>query len=195
MQKIIPNRVDIGMIYAYNMVNKDSFLGKDMKIFNYDKYKKIALDSETISLIAKIYEKKGEQGAYIDKDPEMLSVLVEVSKIQSTEASNRIEGIVTTSERINALLKRGSRPLNRDEEEIKGYRDVLNTIHNNYEHIPFNANYIRQLHRDLLKFTSLLETTSLTELVSLAISSCVLLISNKFVKLNSSIKNIASRLS
>lgn len=126
-----------------------------MKVFNYEKYKKISLDSEAISLIAKIYEKKGEQGAYIDKDPEMLSVLVEVSKIQSTEASNRIEGIVTTSERINALLKRGSKPLNHNEEEIKGYRDVLNTIHNNYEHIPFNANYIRQLHRDLLKFTSL----------------------------------------
>jgi len=126
-----------------------------VKVFNYEKYKEIALDSETISLIVKIYEKKGEQGNYIAEQPEILSTLVEVSKIQSTEASNRIEGIVTTAERINALLKRKSKPLNRNEEEIAGYRDVLNTIHNNYEHIPFSSDYILQLHRDLLKFTSL----------------------------------------
>jgi len=126
-----------------------------VKVFNYEKYKSMALDSEAISLIAKIYEKKGEQGSYLDKEPEVLSTLVEVSKIQSTEASNRIEGIVTTTERINALLKRKSKPLNRDEEEIVGYRDVLNTIHNNHEYIPLSSNYILQLHRDLLKFTSL----------------------------------------
>ena len=126
-----------------------------MKIFNYEKYKKMALDSETISLIAKIYEKKGEQGNYIAEQPEILSTLIEVSRIQSAEASNRIEGIVTTAERINDLLKRKSKPLNRNEEEIAGYRDVLSTIHNNHEYIPFSANYILQLHRDLLKFTSL----------------------------------------
>ena len=125
-----------------------------MKTFNYEKYKKMALDNEVISLIAKIYEKKGEQGTYLEKEPEVLSALVEISKIQSTETSNKIEGIVTTAERINALLKRKSKPLNRNEEEIAGYRDVLNTIHNNYEYIPFSSNYILQLHRDLLKFTS-----------------------------------------
>ncbi|MCL2521573.1 MAG: Fic family protein [Erysipelotrichales bacterium] len=126
-----------------------------MKIFNYEKYKEIKLDSEAISLITKIYEKKGEQGNYLEKEPEILSTLVEVARVQSTEASNKIEGIVTTAERITALLKRKSKPLNRDEEEIAGYRDVLNTIHNNYEHIPFTSSYILQLHRDLLKFTSL----------------------------------------
>ena len=126
-----------------------------MKVFNYEKYKSIVLDSETISLIAKIYEKKGEQGAYIDSEPEVLATLVEVSKIQSTEASNKIEGIVTTAERITALLKRKAKPLNRNEEEIAGYRDVLNTIHGNYEYIPFNSSHILQLHRDLLRFTSL----------------------------------------
>ena len=126
-----------------------------MRIFDYEKYKGLALDSEVVSLIAKIYEKKGEHGAYIEREPEVLATLVEVSKIQSTEASNKIEGIVTTAERISALLKRKSKPLNRNEEEIAGYRDVLNTIHENYEYIPFSSNYILQLHRDLLKFTSL----------------------------------------
>ena len=126
-----------------------------MKEFHYEKYKGIAIDGEMVSLIAKIYEKKGEHIAYIEQEPEVLSALVEVSKIQSAEASNKIEGIVTTAERINALLKRKSKPLNRDEEEIAGYRDVLNTIHENYKYIPFSSNYILQLHRDLLKFTSL----------------------------------------
>ena len=126
-----------------------------MKVFNYEKYKEIKIDSEAISLIVKIYEKKGEQGNNLEKKPEALLTLVEVSKAQSTEASNKIEGIVATAERITALLKRKSKPLNRDEEEIAGYRDVLNTIHNNYEYIPFTSSYILQLHRDLLKFTSL----------------------------------------
>ena len=126
-----------------------------LKIFNYEKYKSLVLDSETISLIARIYEKKGEQGVYIDSEPESLAALVEVAKIQSTEASNKIEGIVTTQERITALLKRKSKPLNRDEEEIAGYRDVLNTIHNNYEYIPFNSSHILQLHRNLFQHTSL----------------------------------------
>jgi Fic family protein len=126
-----------------------------VKVFNYEKYKQVQLDNEMISLIAKIYEKRGEQGFYVEQEPEILSTLIEVSKIQSTEASNKIEGIVTTAERINALLKRRSKPLNRNEEEIAGYRDVLNTIHSNYEYIPFTPNYILQLHRDLLKFTAL----------------------------------------
>jgi Fic family protein len=106
-------------------------------------------------MIAGIYEKKGEHGNYMASEPDMLANLVKVSKIQSTEASNKIEGIITTADRINELLQRKSKPMNRDEEEIAGYRDVLNTIHNNYEYIQFNSNYILQLHRDLLKFTAL----------------------------------------
>jgi Fic family protein len=84
-----------------------------------------------------------------------LETFAAVSKIQSTEASNKIEGIVTTKDRLEALLKHKSRPLNRNEEEIAGYRDVLATIHESYAYIPLSANTVLQMHRDLLKFTGL----------------------------------------
>ena len=77
--------------------------------------------------------------------------LVEIAKIQSTEASNKIEGIVTTSARMKQLFKEKTTPRNRDEDEIMGYRDVLNTIHESNEYIPVRSTYILQLHRDLLR--------------------------------------------
>lgn len=76
--------------------------------------------------------------------------LVEIAKIQSTEASNKIEGIVTTRTRIKQLFDEKTTPRNRDD-EIMGYRDVLNTIHESSEYIPIRPSYILQLHRDLLK--------------------------------------------
>ena len=77
---------------------------------------------------------------------------MEIAKIQSTEASNKIEGIYTSDERLAALVKNKTRPKTRNEQEIAGYRDVLNTIHESYEHIPPKASIILQLHRDLYKF-------------------------------------------
>ena len=82
-----------------------------------------------------------------------LEKLVEIAKIQSTESSNRIEGIVTTASWIQALVQEKTTPGNRDEYKITGYRDVLNTIHENHEYIPLRSNYILQLHRDLMQYT------------------------------------------
>lgn len=84
--------------------------------------------------------------------PAQLDRLVEIARIQSTEASNRIEGIVTTSTRIKKLLEEKIIPKNRDEKEILGYRDVLNTIHESHDYIDVVPNHILQLHRDLLKY-------------------------------------------
>ena len=75
--------------------------------------------------------------------------LVEIAKIQSTEASNAIEGIVTTSTRIRQLVEEKTAPKNRDEQEIAGYRDVLNIIHENFDAIPISQRYILQLHKIL----------------------------------------------
>jgi Fic family protein len=80
---------------------------------------------------------------------------VEIAKIQSTEASNRIEGIVTTEARLKQLVSDKTTPRNRDEKEILGYRNVLNITHESYAYIPLTANHILQLHRDMLKFTEL----------------------------------------
>jgi len=104
-----------------------------------------------LNLVAKIHEYKGRQDLFIRQKPVELTRLVEVAKIQSTEASNKIEGIVTTSIRMKQLFKEKTTPRNRDENEIMGYRDVLNTIHESHEYIPIRPAYILQLHRDLLK--------------------------------------------
>lgn len=86
---------------------------------------------------------------YLKQRPEDLERLVEIAKVQSTEASNAIEGIVTTNTRIRQLVEEKTAPRNRDEQEIAGYRDVLNLIHENFDVIPVNPNYILQLHKIL----------------------------------------------
>lgn len=121
--------------------------------FDYGKLSNTAWDSEVISLVAQIHECKGRQEMYLVKKPAALEKLVEIAKVQSTEASNKIEGIVTTSTRIKQLCQEKTTPRNRDEEEISGYRDVLNTIHESYEYIPLTANYILQLHGMLYHYS------------------------------------------
>ena len=120
-----------------------------MRSFDYEKLKTYQWDSEILGLVAQIHEFKGRQELYLKQKPAALDKLVAIAKIQSTEASNKIEGIVTTSTRIQQLCMDKTTPRSR-EEEIMGYRDVLNTIHENYEYIPIRSSYILQLHRDLL---------------------------------------------
>lgn len=120
-----------------------------MRPFNYSEIKNQKWDSGTLGLIAAIYKEAGKQEMYLKQRPEELEKLVEIAKIQSTEASNAIEGIVTTSTRIKQLVKEKMTPKNRDEQEIAGYRDVLNIIHESFDAIPLSQNYILQLHKIL----------------------------------------------
>lgn len=120
-----------------------------MRRFNYYEIKNQKWDSSTLGLIAAIYKEAGKQEMYLKQRPEELEKLVEIVKIQSTEASNAIEGIVTTSTRIKQLVKEKTTPKNRDEQEIAGYRDVLNIIHESFDAIPLSQNYILQLHKIL----------------------------------------------
>ena len=126
-----------------------------MRNFDYQKLAQQKWDSEILLYVAKIHEYKGRQELYVRQKPVELERLVEVARIQSTEASNKIEGIVTTSTSIKQLMSEKTSPRNRDEKEIMGYRDVLNTIHESHEFIPLRPSYILQLHRDLLKRTGL----------------------------------------
>lgn len=120
-----------------------------MRVFNYVSIKEQKWDSEILGLIASIYKEAGKQDLYIKQRPEELEKLVEVAKIQSTEASNEIEGIVTTNTRIKQLVAEKTTPRNRDEQEIAGYRDALNIIHESFDAIPISRNYILQLHKIL----------------------------------------------
>ena len=120
-----------------------------MRDFDYTLLKERKWGSDVIGYIAVIHEAKGKQELYLKQKPEELEKLVEIAKIQSTEASNEIEGIRTTNTRLRQLVGEKVAPKNRDEEEIAGYRDVLNIIHESYEYIPLTANYILQLHKIL----------------------------------------------
>ncbi len=118
-----------------------------MRVFNYSKYSDYKWDSEVLGLIAAIYKETGKQELYLKQRPEELEKLVEIAKIQSTKASNAIEGIVTTNTRIKQLVEEKTTPRNRDEQEIAGYRDALNIIHESFDAIPITQNYILQLHK------------------------------------------------
>lgn len=120
-----------------------------MKIFNYSAIRNQKWDSDILGLIAAIYKEAGKQELYLKQRPDELEKLVEIAKIQSTEASNAIEGIVTTSTRMKQLVEEKTAPRNRDEQEIAGYRDVLNVIHESFDAIPITQNYILQLHKML----------------------------------------------
>lgn len=120
-----------------------------MRPFHYASIRDKIWDSELLRLIAAIYKEAGKQELYLKQKPEELEKLVEVAKIQSTEASNAIEGIVTTNTRVRQLVEEKTTPKNRNEQEIAGYRDVLSIIHESFDVIPITQNYILQLHKIL----------------------------------------------
>lgn len=125
-----------------------------MRIFNYTDISNRTWDSELLGLIAAIYKEAGKQEMYLKQRPEELEKLVEIAKVQSTEASNAIEGIRTTNTRIRQLVAEKTTPRNRSEKEIAGYRDVLNIIHESFDAIPITQNYILQLHKILYSQTN-----------------------------------------
>ena len=120
-----------------------------MRDFNYTAIKYQKWDSEVLGYIAAIYKEAGKQEQYLKQRPAELEKLVEIARVQSTEASNAIEGIVTTNTRIRQLVEEKTTPRNRDEQEIAGYRDALNITHENFDTIPITRNYILQLHKIL----------------------------------------------
>lgn len=124
-----------------------------MRTYNYNKKWQQLLTPEIVAMLSQIHEYKGEQNLFIEAKSDTLTQLVEIAKIQSTEASNKIEGIFTSDERLKKLVTNKTTPRSRNEQEIAGYRDVLSTIHDSYEFIPVRPSIILQLHRDLYKFS------------------------------------------
>ncbi len=120
-----------------------------MRDFNYSAIKDKKWDSELLGLVAAIYKEAGKQELYLKQRPGELEKLVEIAKVQSTQASNAIEGIITTNMRIRQLVQEKTAPRDRNEQEIAGYRDVLNIIHESFDAIPITRNYILQLHKIL----------------------------------------------
>lgn len=123
-----------------------------MRKFDYSIIPDELMNHEIMNLISAIHEYKGKQELFIEAKSDVLESMIEIAKIQSTGASNRIEGIYTSDERLDALVKEKAEPRNRSEREIAGYREVLGLIHESYDYIVPRANVILQLHRDLYHF-------------------------------------------
>ena len=138
---MVPFPVKYGTIYGKR--------GSMTRKFDYSKLANTSYNVRIINLLTSIHEAKGRQEQYLSQEPEELQRLVEIAKVQSVESSNAIEGIRTSSTRIGQLVKEKTTPKNRDEEEIAGYRDALNLIHESFDVIPLKVNYILQLHRIL----------------------------------------------
>jgi len=123
-----------------------------MRRFDYSKFPEKLLTPEICNLLSSLHEYRGKQDLFVSAKKDVLGTLLEIAAIQSTDASNRIEGIFTSDKRLKELVAQKTEPATRNEKEIAGYRDVLATIHENHDFIPIRPNAILQLHRDLYSF-------------------------------------------
>ena len=127
--------------------------GVFLRKFNYLKLMELSLPVSVYYMIASIHEYKGKQELYVENYSDILEKMIDVAKIQSTRSSNAIEGIYTKDSRLRELMKKKAEPKNRKEEEIAGYRHVLDIVHENYEYIEFNKNDILTLHNQLYSYS------------------------------------------
>lgn len=124
-----------------------------MRNFDFSHCADNLFTTDIVNLLSSIHEYKGKQTLFIEAKPDIFSSMLEIAKIQSTEASNKIEGIYTSDSRLKEIVKDKAMPKSRNEKEIAGYRDVLATIHENYDYITPRSNLILQLHRDLYTYS------------------------------------------
>lgn len=124
-----------------------------MRAFDYENEPHKLLTPRTVNLLSSLHELRGQQRLNGELAPTVFDALVEVAKVISTGASNRIEGIFTSDHRLVQIVKEKATPTTRAEEEIAGYRDVLATIHESHEYIDVTPGVILQLHRDLYRYT------------------------------------------
>lgn len=124
-----------------------------MKKFDYETLNNLQLNNDIVGKLTTIYQLRGETSSYEIDYREELDKLVELAKVQSTDASNRIEGIWTTDERLGKIMSDKVEPHNRNEQEIAGYRDVLSLIHENYRYMPISKNTILTMHNQLFKYS------------------------------------------
>ena len=103
-----------------------------MRNFDYSEAPKQLLTPEIVQMIGSIHEHKGRQELFVEANADELKTLLEVALVQSTGASNRIEGIYTSDQRLAELVRQKAEPRNRSEQEIAGYREVLAVIHESY---------------------------------------------------------------
>ncbi|MDB4951371.1 MAG: hypothetical protein JWM27_4020 [Gemmatimonadetes bacterium] len=123
-----------------------------MRSFDPDFLRRQQIPLSLLTTIRELGEYKGKQELYKEQAPQVLRTLREAAVIHSTESSNRIEGVIASRERIRELVEHRTEPRNRSEQEIAGYRDVLQTIHASHPHVALGTGVVLQFHRDLYQF-------------------------------------------
>lgn len=107
----------------------------------------LTFSAEDMAALRRLGEYRGKQELFARQRPEVFDALKAVAIVESSESSNRLEGICAPKSRIEAIVLRDTTPRNRSEQEIAGYRDALNLIHQSALEMPFSSNVIRQIHR------------------------------------------------
>ena len=113
---------------------------------------RLTFSTDEVAALAALAEARGRQDLYVEQQPEVLESLRQAAIIESSESSNRLEGITAPRDRIEALVLRPTAPRDRSEQEIAGYRDVLALIHESHTHMPFSVNVLLQLHGMLYRY-------------------------------------------
>lgn len=112
----------------------------------------LSFSADQLATIQRLGQARGRQDLFVQQSPEQLDVLRQAAIIESSESSNRIEGVTAAPGRVKALVLKSSEPRDRSEQEIAGYRDVLNLIHESHPHMTFTVNVILQLHSMLYRY-------------------------------------------
>ncbi|KAB0578399.1 Fic family protein [Fusobacterium naviforme] len=123
-----------------------------MHRFDYSFLNNGLLPAALVSVTADIYSMRTMAWDRKEQFIEIYTELEEIAKVQSVKSSNEIEGIVTTDERINAIVRGNSAPLNHNEQEIAGYRDALAAVHTGYASMDLSESVIQRLHAIMLNF-------------------------------------------
>jgi Fic family protein len=114
----------------------------------------LKFDSNQLATLRELGEYRGKQALYSKQSPEVLESLQDAARIESTESSNRLEGIEVPHKRLEDLILQNSKPKNRSEQEVAGYRDALSLIHESAEHMKLSSNVILQLHKIVYSYFS-----------------------------------------
>lgn len=117
-----------------------------MNSFRNHRLRDLAVPMSTAWLLNDIAESKGRQELYTRQSPQLLKALREMALIQSTESSNRIEGVTVAADRLRPLVLGNTKPRDRSEQEVQGYRRALNEIHTRHEKLAITPDTLKRLH-------------------------------------------------
>lgn len=123
-----------------------------MKSFEHDYFLHQPISQQLLMNVRALGEFRGRQSLYRNQFPEVLETLRRVAIIQSTESSNRIEGITVPADRLDAIVSKKSKPKNLSEQEVAGYRDVLSEIHTNHAKYHISSDLILRWHKQMFRY-------------------------------------------